>query len=485
MKAILYFFSAWILVSGLLSCKKSWLDGKPKTELVIPTTISDYQAILDNTIQSAGYNTESPSLGEAGAGDFYIPTNRWPNVTQEKDRNAYTWSYSDDFYGGITNLADWLLPYERIFKANVVLEGIEKISPKTNLEKVAWQQVKGSALFFRAINHYNVAQIFCGDYQNTTANQDPGIPLRLSSDIYVPSVRASIGQTYTQIIEDIKAAESLLPVSAPVPNGLLYKLRPTKTAANALLARVYLSMSDYENALQYATKSLSLYDTLKDYNSYQYSFPPAATAVPLFETSSTGYNPEVILNMRLISTPLLSTANLVVDSNLFKLYNVNDRRRDVFFKTSPALTGGYTIRGTYDGSTSLFDGLATDEIYLIRAECNARKSDTASAMADLNKLYRKRWRTTGPTPQPYQRISATSSADALIKVLLERRKELVFRGVRWSDLRRLNRDPQLAIILTRVTDGHTNILPPNDLRYVLPIPDNVVLLTGMPQNPRK
>ena len=59
------------------------------------------------------------------------------------------------------------------------------------------------------------------------------------------------------------------------------------------------------------------------------------------------------------------------------------------------------------------------------------------------------------------------------------------RGLRWTDLRRLNRDPRYAVTLTRSINGTTYMLPPNDARYVYPIPDAVIAANpGMEQNVR-
>ena len=67
--------------------------------------------------------------------------------------------------------------------------------------------------------------------------------------------------------------------------------------------------------------------------------------------------------------------------------------------------------------------------------------------------------------------------------LKERRKELLFRGLRWSDLKRYNRDGA-GISLERTVNGTTYTLPPNDLRYAIAIPEDIIKMTGMPQNPR-
>ncbi|MGI8583213.1 MAG: RagB/SusD family nutrient uptake outer membrane protein, partial [Chitinophagaceae bacterium] len=64
------------------------------------------------------------------------------------------------------------------------------------------------------------------------------------------------------------------------------------------------------------------------------------------------------------------------------------------------------------------------------------------------------------------------------------RKELVFRGQRWFDLRRLNKDPRFAKTLTRKLNGKITELPANDPRYTEYIPLDVIGFTGMQQNMR-
>jgi len=102
------------------------------------------------------------------------------------------------------------------------------------------------------------------------------------------------------------------------------------------------------------------------------------------------------------------------------------------------------------------------------------------AMKDLNMLLRNRWRKGTYTDQ-----IALDPNDALDKILMERRKELIFRGLRWSDLRRLNRDPRFAKTLTRIVEEVTYRLPPNDPKYVYPIPESEIKLSGIQQNVRQ
>jgi len=71
----------------------------------------------------------------------------------------------------------------------------------------------------------------------------------------------------------------------------------------------------------------------------------------------------------------------------------------------------------------------------------------------------------------------------LNKILTERRKELLMRGLRWTDLRRLNKETAFATTLSRIVNGTTYTLPPNDPGYVFRIPLSVINFTGIEQNP--
>jgi len=457
-----------IIFLGILnSCKKDWLDAKPSKSLVIPTTIADYQAILDNASSTTdyGFNVDQPSLDEISAGDFYMTDANW-NSREPFERNTYVWA-SGGLYGGSTLVLDWNGPYKKIFNANVVLEGIEKITAENGNDQISKNDVKGAALFFRAYEHYSVAQLFCKPFSTSTANTDLGIPLRLTSDFSAGSIRSTVRETYDQIISDLKQAKVLLPVE--LPNTLVYKNRPTKAATDAMLARVYLAMSNYDSAFKYANNCLQKHNLLMDYNNNPPVNPSSLTPFQRF-------NDEVIFQKLLIFYSEFAASRLIADTTLYNSYDANDLRKTCFFRLRQ---GVYTYKGSYDPSFVPFSGLATDEIYLIRAECNARLGNTVAALQDLNTLLITRWKTGTFVP-----FTAADANDALRKVLVERKKELCFRGIRWSDLRRLNMDPQFAITLTRKVNNQTYTLPPNDQRYVLPIPDYVIQLSGIQQNPR-
>jgi starch-binding outer membrane protein, SusD/RagB family len=451
---------ALLLVLTLLefSCKKDWLDAKPNLALVVPSTIKDYQAILDNNTGTSLFNNNEPALSEVGAGDFYLPYTTWQALDNAQERNAYLWS--PDIYAGETAY-DWNDTYNRILNENIVLDGIAKL-PADQTNVAAWNNVKGTALFYRAYDFWSLAQEFAKAYDPNSASQDLGISIRTNPDINIKPVRATVQQTYDQIINDLLLARKLLP-DAP-----LFPTRPGRAAVYGLLSRAYLSASNYDEALSYADSCLQLSNQLMDYNS-------------LSKTSSrpvARFNKEVIYHHTLeyYSAFTNTSPNLMVDSALYNSYDPNDLRKVIFFKD---VSGFKTRKASYGGASIPFGGIATDEIYLIRAECFARKNDVSSAMNDLNTLLSTRW-VTG-TFVPY---SPGNSADALTKILSERRKELIYRGLRWSDLKRLNKDPKTALTLTRKLNGKNYSLPPNSNLFVFPIPPVEVQLGGLPQNPR-
>lgn len=97
----------------------------------------------------------------------------------------------------------------------------------------------------------------------------------------------------------------------------------------------------------------------------------------------------------------------------------------------------------------------------------------------LNSLLTERYKAGSFTP-----LIASDAANALQMILQERRKELLFRGIRWPDLRRLNLDPSTAKTLYRIIEGKTYELQPNSPNYVFPIEERVIQFSGIEQNPR-
>lgn len=122
--------------------------------------------------------------------------------------------------------------------------------------------------------------------------------------------------------------------------------------------------------------------------------------------------------------------------------------------------------------------VAVDELYLIAAESYAQTGDVTKSMKMLNALLITRWKAETFIP-----FVANSKEEALQLIRKERQKELLFRGIRWADLKRYNRDGA-NITLTRTIENKQYSLPPNDPRYAIAIPEDIIKLSGMSQNHR-
>jgi starch-binding outer membrane protein, SusD/RagB family len=458
-------FNTAVLFTGItiitvlsIGCKKQeeWLNLKNNKSDAVPSTVDDYQALLDNAnIMNQTY----PAYPYMSADNLVVPYASWQSRTTT-ERNLYTWA-SDVYEGG--QAFDWNNTYRMIFCANVVLEGIEKLSAGNQNSQLI-NEVKGAAYFYRAQGLFNLLQEFASPYNYATALSDPGVPVRLNADVNMNPSRSSVEDCYAQVIRDLQLAGQLTP-SVP-----LFQSRPSKPAANALLARTYLYTRDYSKAAAHASASLALTNTLVDFNTLNASSTFPFAAFP--------GNREVIFYAESSVYTMLIQPNYYVDSTLYRSYALNDLRRTIFYSTGTG--GAINFKGQYTAKTNFFAGLAVNELYLISAEAKARLGNVAGAMADLNTLLSKRWKTGTFVP-----LAASTPDAALSIILIERRKELPFTASsRWSDLRRLNQDIRFASTITRVLNGVTYTLTPNHAKYVLPIPDQEIRITGIPQNPR-
>lgn len=441
---------AILFISPLFSCKK-FLDERSDKSLTIPRSVKELQGLLDRQTMNGG----SPFSGEFASDNAYLSYSDWASAIAIV-QHSYIWDANTDL------TSQWLSCYNKIFICNVVLDALDDLIDPSATEE-DYNRTKGHALLLRAFNFYELSQLFSPPYSSASATLEYGIPLRLKPDIEEKTVRSTVQETYDRIISDLKEAAYLLSTS------LTYKTRGSKQAAFALLARTYLVMGDYNNAGQYAESCLAIYDELLNYQ----------TDVPY--TANTPFpqpfNREVLFHSAISTNTLV--LNLKIDSALYDSYEANDIRKAAFFR--PNTDGTYRFKTNYAGGSiaSSFSGIATDEVYLIRAECYAREGNISKAMEYLNSLLRTRW-----ASGTFIDYTPSTLADALRLVLQERRKELVFRiGLRWSDLRRLNLDANHATIIKRILGDKTYDLQPQDARYTFRIPDVVIQMSGIQQNP--
>lgn len=448
---LLIIFCAVVLISA---CTK-YLDEKPNKKMVIVSSLTDLQSILED------YNwvNISTAPGEDASDNYYL-TDADFAALKEYDRNMYTWNKENVFLEDYHNA--WGICYNNVYRANTVLFNVDKVTADGNDNAADVANVRGQALFLRGISFLFAASVWAQAYDPGTADNDLGIPLRLTPDFNIPSERSSVKQTYNHIISDLREAITLLPIEA------VAKTRAAKPVACAALARTFLYTRQYDSCYKYAALCLSMKNELLDFNTLGQTAEFPFEAIP-FED-----NPE-LLYYQMVFPSVITQARAKVDTLLYQSYSQNDLRKAIYFKDDG--TGKQVFRGSRLG-TILSIALSVNEVYLMHAECAARMGKKTEAMGDLNALLAKRWK-----PNLYIPIESLSDVQLLDTVLSERRKELVFTDTRWMDIKRLNKEGA-GIQLKRIIDGKVYVLPANDLRYAFPIPQSVINSTQMPQNPR-
>lgn len=454
---VIMFFSTFV------SCGKEFLDVKRNADQVVPATIEDYQALLDNIGRMNQFQSYELSL--VGADEYTISEDLWRNGlkgTYSYFKDAYIWA--DDVFKE-NESKDWNRAYERILYANMALD-VEKISP-SKTEQKAWNNVKGSALFFRALNYYQLIQVFCEPYNAETADQDLGVPIRLDYDVTLKEGRGTLKDVHNQIFSDLEEAMTLL------PNLADHIFHPSKLAVHHLLAKIYLNREEYSLALQHTNSALGIYNKLLDFNLLDLN---AAHTFSRDDYSVS--HPEVFFYSNSLWVRMFSFSRVNIPNEIYELYDINDLRRDAYFNIQSdgrrAFKGSYHFRGD-----AMFTGFATDELWIMQAECKARLGDLGGAMDDMNHLLKYRYKSGTFSP-----VSFSDADDILTFILKERRKQLFMRGVRWEDLRRLNKDPRFVTTVVREIGEERYELSPDDYRWVWPIPQNEIDLNGVKQNVR-
>lgn len=443
-----------ILCSSLLlmcSCEK-YLSVKPDAKLATIATLDDAQALLD---YYPNINQSDIGVSEECADSYYLSDTEY-SKRSESDQRLYRWEKDNLF---LSSSKDWRQSYENIFTADAVLEALNVI-PRNTSNAQKYDDVKGQALLLRGKTFLMLLWTWSLAYDSGTASKQLGVPLRLKADFNQKVDRSNLEQGYQQVMADLQQAVKLLPLRGAAP------FRGNKLGAWGWLSRVCLSKRDYQSTYNYADSILLVDDTLMDFNDLN-----GNSTYPISQ-----FNKEVKYDSRLATPVVLTATRAKIDTLLFKSYETNDLRKSIYFKKNS--DGSYAFKGSYTGGATFFSGIATDELYLNKAEGLARNHQVAEAMVTLNLLLVKRFKKNTFVP-----LKGLNEAEILGRILLERRKELLFRGLRWMDIKRLNLEKQ-DILLKRIINGQVYLLPPNDFRYALAIPEDVIELSGIQDNPR-
>jgi len=405
-------------------------------------------------------------------------------------RNAHVRAISALVHDASNNRMEsiWQVSYEAINRANVAIDKIADI-PEGNINETMRQRLIAEAKFFRALHYFNLVRWFGGVplvlHETTTLSQDN-----------LNVTNATEDNVYAQIIQDLKDAEKL-----PIPSA--YNAtdvgRATAGAAKSLLAKVFLTHKEWQNAADKAQEVIlsGWYDLFDNYSEVF----DAATKNGKEHIFSVQYkgNSNYIGNWlayRSATTEVPGVSGEYSDminpeSNLYASFTPNDLRLPVTFVTqmvSPTDGKLYELSGPHiykyfdpnvisdqGNSSRNFPIIRYSEVLLIRAEAlnELSSAPTEEAYVLIDKVRNR------AGIEPLKAVAPTlSKSDFRDSIFQERRKEFVYEHQRWFDLSRRGSEYYIRMLNAA---GKTNAAP----RHVhFPIPQRELDLNpNLKQNP--
>lgn len=441
----------------ITSCSE-FLNVLPKGQR-IPQTLADYEALIRD---------ESNNMTENVAQALYLMNDQFMGIFAKSydflGCANYTWDESKDrielnktdeptFYG----------QYRAISNCNLILEHYQEATQATESEK---REVAAYATVLRAMSYYTLVNYYCDAYTAATADNTSGIPLIESANINAPYKQVSVGKIYNFITTTVEA------VLGDLPTKSMTILHPSKGAAYALLARVYLQMGDYEKALGYANSALKenneLYDWVTFYNTYKEDIedPESYTNLP----GPMGY--EYVENYNYRHGPnYWPDVDPSIPIHRAERFEDGDAKAAARWKYINDGMEEYMI-GITIGYIN-FGGMTTVEVYLIKAECLARAGKLNEAM-DVLDIVRK----TRILPEYYIKLNASTLDEAITLIMRTKANELIQTIVPFADAKRLNAEGKWPVSLVRTDGGVEQKLSPNSHLWTMPFPNGAISISG-------
>ncbi|WP_316804833.1 RagB/SusD family nutrient uptake outer membrane protein [Pedobacter nototheniae] len=371
------------------------------------------------------------------------------------------------------------------------------------------KQLKGENLYLKGMMEFNLVRVFGRPY-NQGNGANPGVPILKEGVVPNSPARNTVKEVYDAAISDLLRAADLM-------NSRNANIFASKEVAYALLSRIYLNMGDNANAIKYADLVIASgrYKLLQgaDYQSYFTKIPESNSetifAIRYTKTEdqnfgaigsmyysgtagslatpgpqgSTGYG-EIYASQQYVTELDKNPADL--RHSFIAPYKVNGVLQ-YNTKIAPNVPMYYVVKynlqeGIANLSSPVYLRLA--EMYLNKAEANAKLGNTQLALDDVNII-----RTRAGIPTLTAAGISSAGKTALDVVLEERRLELAFEGQRAYDLFRNNRSmtrnyPGTHALNNTPTTNITQTILPTDARVIFYVPqyeiDNNKNLT---QNP--
>lgn len=324
---------------------------------------------------------------------------------------------------------EWNDTYNKIYEVNAALSGLQTSSTLTASVK---QQLIGEALFMRGFFYFYMVNMF-GD-----------VPLALTTDYKINSLldRTSENQVYGQIIKDLTAADSLLSdsyLSGDAQSITTERVRPTKAAAEAMLARLYLYRKDYSTAEKFASEVISntsIYGLVALDSVFLKNSKETIWSIPSIQTgteANTAEGRQFVIS----ATNNIFGPSYQVTKSLLNSFEAGDNRKSHWIGYALAGAGSWYFPNKYKIGNEQVPAaeysivLRLAELYLIRAEARVMQNSIAGGQRDLNAI---RHRAGLPN------TTASTQDDLVSAILHERYVELFTEwGHRFFDLKRLGK----------------------------------------------
>ena len=468
--------SCLLAATALSTSCSDFLDVKPTHAADASSSIrnaADAQVILRglmSRLASSNYYGRNFSLyGDVKGGDFTV-------VSQGR---GYDYLYVFNHGAETNNYSSiWTQGYNSIVQINNLLLQVEKLKAEGSKENL--DQYVGQALTARALIYFDLVRLYGEPYnENKSALGVPMTEEVLNAD--AKPTRSTVEENYTQILKDLKDAESLL--SKSKSNGFI-----NYYANKALQARVYLYQEDFTNALAAAEevinpKVYTLYTNSQWVDSWSTQFGTESifelAILPgegdLGNSSLGAYyrrrghpNTTIAPGYFVASTDFINRLgqdSTDVRMGIMSYDETSTTRLGSLYKYAGSTDVSATGKGDGKGNTTAVNirVIRLSEVYLIAAEAALRATspDLTKAATYLNQI-RKRASQLEP---------ATASTITLDMIADERSKELIGEGHRFFDMIRWNKTIKFDDQLGAVSTIHReSTIDRSFYKTILPIP---------------
>lgn len=434
---------------SLISCN-GYLDLLPKG-VKIPTTLTDFEAMLRDE-----YGTHRVDASNA----INLLNDRYQTLANLNyyplTKANYMWDEgADRIYLNNADEAMYYASYGSISTCNLIIEYAPSATECTESDRA---KVIAYSKVLRAMNYFNLVNFYAETYQANTASVKNAVPLITSATVNAPYRQVTIQGIYDFILTDLKDALPHLESKSPTA------LHPNLGAAYAFYARVYLQMSNYAKALEYANLALGENDKLYDWTAYYATNQVEIEKIDSYTPTASPTKHDYIENYTFrhggSSNAGLESAISVERRAQFE---EGDARAAARWKVRTVAAETYctsTTRGFFNAG-----GITTTEVYLIKAECLARSGKYGDAMNELNKVRAYRI-----LADKYAPLGADTEEKAIEYIRRTKENELILTLIPFADMRRYNLETKYARTLNKVADGSTLSLSPTSHLWTMPFP---------------